>query len=90
MGGNSAIYPKYVPRGEIWIDNSLTPQAAACTILHELVEEKLMRQFKFSYDKAHDIANKVEMKLRKYLTNRGTADSIRTASSWYHRWLATL
>ena len=63
-GGNSAIYPSYVPVGEIWIDAVLGPRDRAATILHEMVELYLMLRHGMDYDHAHDIASAHERVFR--------------------------
>ena len=69
-GGNEAIYPTYVPRGEIWIDNVLRPLDATATCFHEIVERDLMMRLGWGYDRAHDAASECEMILRKDLQMR--------------------
>jgi hypothetical protein len=68
MGGNEAIYPKYVPKGEIWIDDALHPLDATATTFHEIVERDLMMRLGWSYDDAHDAASACEIIFRKDLT----------------------
>jgi hypothetical protein len=88
QGGNSAIYPKYVPRGEIWFEKMLSPLDVTGTVLHELIEEWLMKRRKFSYDRAHDAANVVEGKLRAHVVAHGAPGSpFQIASRWYSQWL---
>jgi len=62
MGGNPERY-RYVPRGEIWIDENLSPPDRRATILHEIVETKHMKRG-LSYEKAHDIATAAEARFR--------------------------
>lgn len=66
-GGNEAVYPNYVPKGEIWIDDALTPLDRTATALHEIVERELMMQKNWSYDRAHDAASARERVFRKEL-----------------------
>lgn len=63
-GGNEAIYPAYVPKGEIWIDDVLRPLDATATTFHEIVERDLMMRLGWSYDDAHDAASECEKILR--------------------------
>lgn len=63
-GGNPARY-QYVPKDEIWIESSVSMNDIAATALHEFVECVLMDKKHMSYDDAHDLASKVEIKLRK-------------------------
>ncbi len=67
-GGHHLVYPWYVPKGEIWIDNALGPLDATATLLHEAVEHCLMRDRKWNYDRAHDAASAAELPLRKRMT----------------------
>jgi len=64
QGGNEAIYPSYVPAGEIWIDAVLGPRDRAATILHEMVERHLMIRHGQDYDHAHDVASARERVFR--------------------------
>ena len=67
LGGNGYVY-SWCPRSEIWIEKNLVKdgeQEIAAVILHEYVESTLMKLKKFSYDKAHNIASKVEFNCRK-------------------------
>ncbi len=64
-GGNCEVY-KWVPEGEIWIEKNLRErQEIPITILHEYVESTLMREKKFKYGKAHNIAVKVDWRRRQ-------------------------
>lgn len=64
MGGNSARY-RYVPRGEIWIDQNLSESDAAATTVHEIVEWIFMKDRGFAYEEAHDKATQSEARFRK-------------------------
>jgi hypothetical protein len=66
-GGNEAVYPAYVPSGEIWIDDAQHPIDRTATALHELVERDLMLHHGMSYEAAHDAANARERVLRRDL-----------------------
>ena len=66
-GGNEAVYPNYVPKGEIWIDNVLRPLDATATLLHEIVERNLMVNKGWSYERAHDAASAREKPFRREL-----------------------
>ncbi len=52
-GGNEAVYPSYVPPGEIWLDDAAGPLDRTATALHEIVERDQMMRFGKSYDDAH-------------------------------------
>lgn len=62
-GGHSFVYD-YVPENEIWIENMTAPGDQKFILSHELVERFLMKHLSYGYEKAHNIANKVEGKLR--------------------------
>lgn len=64
QGGNPARY-KYVPEGEVWVDDVLDDSDAYFTIVHELFETKLMQEKGLSYNVAHDKASQVEAQLRE-------------------------
>lgn len=66
-GGNEAVYPSYVPSGEIWIDDAQHAIDRTATALHELVERDLMLEHGMGYDAAHVVANGYERAFRKDL-----------------------
>lgn len=66
-GGNEAVYPNYVPKNEIWIDDALSPLDRTATLLHEIVERNLMVNKGWSYERAHDAASTAERPFRKQL-----------------------
>jgi hypothetical protein len=66
-GGNEAVYPNYVPKGEIWIDDALSALDRTATLLHEIVERNLMMGKGWSYDRAHDAASAAERPFRRDL-----------------------
>lgn len=53
MGGNDQRY-RFNPQGDVWIDNRLGIEELNYTIAHELIERRYMREFGWSYDRAHD------------------------------------
>jgi len=63
MGGNDQRY-RYNPNGEVWIDNRIGIEELEYTIAHELIERKLMRQWGWSYTKAHNHGLALEHKMR--------------------------
>ena len=71
-GGNEAVYPNYVPKGEIWIDDVLGPLDQTATILHEIVERNLMLGKGWSYERAHDAASSRERPFRSILKRAQT------------------
>lgn len=62
-GGNDQRY-RYTPEFEVWIDSRMGLSELRYTILHELLERKLMRERGWTYDRAHDVAIAVEEKAR--------------------------
>lgn len=62
MGGHGYVYD-YVPKDEVWVEESLPPLDRAFTLLHELYELSLMREG-MTYDPAHERATEIEKKLR--------------------------
>ncbi len=66
-GGNEAVYPNYVPKNEIWIDDALSALDRTATLLHEIVERNLMVNKGWTYDRAHDAASAAERPFRKEL-----------------------
>jgi hypothetical protein len=70
MGGNEGVYPNYVPRNEIWLDDAMHPLDMCATALHEIVERDLMLNFGMDYDHAHDIASANERPFRAELLKK--------------------
>jgi hypothetical protein len=66
-GGHGYVY-QWVPKGEIWIDSAITPAEIPFILAHEYTELRLMRDLGYEYDRAHEIASKVEFALRKQAT----------------------
>jgi hypothetical protein len=62
QGGNGFRY-RFVPRGEIWIDAQISQDEWPLIAFHECQEVELMRQG-MSYDKAHNIAKRLEDRIR--------------------------
>lgn len=58
-GGNPAVY-KWIPKNEIWIENGIHDQEIPYIILHEYSEYLLMTEKGLIYDKAHEMASKIE------------------------------
>ena len=60
-------YAKHIPADELWVDDvHLTkPNDFEGILLHERVESYLIKHYGYTYDNAHDIANKVELLFRK-------------------------
>lgn len=65
-GWHALVYPKLVPRDEVWIEKLAGGPAEERKILaHEMVEIALMRILGWKYQRAHDTANRAERRLRK-------------------------
>jgi hypothetical protein len=62
-GGHSLVYD-FIPENEIWIEDMAHPADQKYILSHELVEHYLMKHLSYSYPKAHNIANKIEERLR--------------------------
>jgi len=56
-------YKKVIPEDEIWIDDvfEMKPNDLKAIVLHEFVERNKMKYRHWSYEKAHEYANKKEM-----------------------------
>ena len=63
-GGNWEAYPEFVPKGEVWVADDKNAENTKDIILHELTEVRLMQMDGMTYDKAHVIANRIEMAQR--------------------------
>ncbi|HSX23081.1 MAG TPA: hypothetical protein VLE97_09930 [Gaiellaceae bacterium] len=88
-GGNGAVYPRYVPRNEIWIDDAQHPIDRTATALHELVERDLMLRHGMSYEPAHDAANARERVFRENLVQRPpTRFDVARVAAAYRAYLA--
>lgn len=73
-GGHDIVYP-WIPRNEIWLEESLKPEERAFIVLHELHERYLMLSEKMSYPDAHHGATIVEDHYRQ--DRRGLEERIR-------------
>jgi hypothetical protein len=75
MGGHYYVGEKYhfIPKAkkdekeEIWVDENLIdkPIDLKVTVVHELLEFKLMKYLEMSYSKAHDFATALQVNLQK-------------------------
>jgi len=63
FGGHHLVYD-YMPKNEVWIDNTVTPKEKKYILVHELFELNLMKKGK-SYNNAHDYANAAEKEARR-------------------------
>lgn len=61
-GGHDQVY-KFVPKGEVWIDNDVEPDERPYIMFHELHERNLMKEG-LSYSEAHADSSRLEYHLR--------------------------
>jgi hypothetical protein len=62
-GGNEQRY-LFIPKNEIWIDNSISVEEYKYTVVHELNERHLMAVFGYTYSDAHDSSLRLERQMR--------------------------
>jgi hypothetical protein len=62
-GGHFLCYSEYVPKGEVWIDNTAPRNEHDFLLIHELRECEMMMDGK-SYESAHPIASEIEYNCR--------------------------
>jgi hypothetical protein len=87
QGGNEAVYPTYVPAGEIWVDDAMHALDRAATILHEIVERDLMLHHGMDYDHAHDVASSREREFRKELARDRSSTGLSRVATAYNAYL---
>ena len=63
-GGHEYVY-EFVPAGEVWIDDDIEANERRFIVLHELHERKLMARG-MSYDKAHALSSRMELRCRHH------------------------
>jgi len=63
-GGHDQVY-KFVPKGEVWLDDDLSEKEIKLILLHELHERCLMSQG-WDYDTAHRKASSIEYHCRHH------------------------
>jgi hypothetical protein len=63
QGGHDKVY-KFVPKGEVWIDDDLFKKERVFVIIHELYERYLMAKG-MTYNQAHEKASRIEYRCRK-------------------------
>lgn len=78
-GGHDLVYPRYVPRGEVWIDDDVAEGERPFVLIHELRERSLMAKGR-SYNAAHDSSNRFESACRRELVS---LDEALEAVGWY-------
>jgi hypothetical protein len=62
-GGHYYVYD-WIPKDEIWIEQTVRPDEIPVIILHEFLERTLMKYKKFPYVRAHVAASKAEFEHR--------------------------
>ncbi len=62
-GGHDFRY-RYIPAGEVWLDDTMEPEDRVFVLLHELNERVLMRQGE-GYAEAHAASSKLEQAYRR-------------------------
>jgi len=77
FGGNDQRY-KFIPFGEIWIDNAISVEELEFTIIHETYERGMMING-LTYSKAHELATQEELKAR--INKTESIDELR--ERWY-------
>jgi 8-oxo-dGTP diphosphatase len=65
QGGNPERY-KWIPQGQIWIDNNTPRDEIPLVALHECREAHLMHDKHEQYEQAHDEAKELENKFRNH------------------------
>lgn len=73
-GGHDVVYP-WIPKNEIWLEESLKPEERAFIVLHELHERYLMLSENMSYPNAHHGATIIEDRYRE--DKKGLEERIR-------------
>jgi hypothetical protein len=64
MGGHPRRY-RFIPPGEVWIDDAVAPAERAAIVHHELVELELMEGEGLGYHDAHERASASERSFRR-------------------------
>jgi hypothetical protein len=64
-GGHDLVYPHFVPRNEVWLDDDLSPVERRYVLLHELHERHLM-SLGWPYPRAHRSASRIEYHCRAH------------------------
>lgn len=65
IGGGHPLWRRYVPAGELWIEQRLRGTDGGCILAHEMIEWLLMRSKGYTYERAHDYANDLEADIRR-------------------------
>jgi hypothetical protein len=64
-GGHDLVYPHFIPKSEVWLDDDLSPGERRFVLLHELHERHLMG-LGWPYFKAHRSASRIEYHCREH------------------------
>jgi len=64
QGGHHYVYP-FIPKNEVWLDDTLDADEFEPVFIHEFVEMKQMRDNGLAYDPAHNIAEGFEYEYRE-------------------------
>lgn len=64
-GGHDKVY-RFVPAGEVWLDDDLKLSERRFVLLHEVHERRLMATRNWTYDKAHRSASRIEYHCRHH------------------------
>jgi hypothetical protein len=64
QGGHHYRYA-WIPEREIWIDDALHADEWVYIVMHEALERKLMKTGGLTYEVAHEIASRIELKFRR-------------------------
>ncbi len=64
-GGHDLVYPHFIPKDEVWLDDDLSPGERQFVLLHELHERHLM-SLGWPYFKAHRSASRIEYHCREH------------------------
>lgn len=67
-GGHDLVYSRFVPQREVWIDDDAAEGERPFILIHELRERDLMSKG-WSYNNAHDSANRFESACRRGLVD---------------------
>ena len=62
QGGHHYVYP-IIPEDEIWIDDTIDLSEYDRVLMHESTERRLMKYKHWTYERAHEAAEKAESKL---------------------------
>ncbi len=67
-GGHGYAYPGIIPKDEIWIEDMESKEDMQDILIHEIIEYIFEKYANIKYNKAHNIANDVEVAIR-YIKN---------------------